>query len=58
MLSYDLLEGCYARSGLVSNVLLYEQYQNHYLTDVARRTRWIRGDWQLLNWLKPQVMRA
>ncbi|MCW2485231.1 cyclic beta 1-2 glucan synthetase [Candidatus Symbiopectobacterium sp. NZEC127] len=58
VLSHDLLEGCYARSGLVSDVLLYEQYPNHYLADVARRTRWIRGDWQLLNWLKPQVMRA
>lgn len=58
VLSHDLLEGCYARSGLVSDVLLYEQYPNHYLTDVARRTRWIRGDWQLLNWLKPQVRRA
>lgn len=58
VLSHDLLEGCYARSGLVSNVLLYEQYPNHYLTDVARRTRWIRGDWQLLNWLKTHVIRA
>jgi cyclic beta-1,2-glucan synthetase len=58
VLSHDLLEGCYARSGLLSEVLLYEQYPNNYLTDVARHTRWIRGDWQLLNWLKPRVTRA
>ncbi len=58
VLSHDLLEGCYARSGLLSEVLLYEQYPNNYLTDVARRTRWIRGDWQLLNWLKPRVKKA
>ncbi|MRS88758.1 cyclic beta 1-2 glucan synthetase [Enterobacteriaceae bacterium RIT714] len=58
VLSHDLLEGCYARSGLLSEVLLYEQYPNNYLSDVARRTRWIRGDWQLLNWLKPRVRRA
>lgn len=58
VLSHDLLEGCYARSGLLSEVLLYEQYPNHYLTDVARHTRWIRGDWQLLNWLKPWVRKA
>ncbi|MCT4715459.1 cyclic beta 1-2 glucan synthetase [Enterobacteriaceae bacterium H18W14] len=58
VLSHDLLEGCYARSGLLSEVLLYEQYPNNYLTDVARRTRWIRGDWQLLNWLKPNVRKA
>lgn len=58
VLSHDLLEGCYVRSGLLSEVLLYEQYPNNYLTDVARRTRWIRGDWQLLNWLKPRVRKA
>lgn len=58
VLSHDLLEGCYARSGLLSEVLLYEQYPNNYLTDVARRTRWIRGDWQLLNWLKLRVRKA
>ena len=58
VLSHDLLEGCYARSGLLSEVLLYEQYPNNYLSDVARRSRWIRGDWQLLNWLKPRVRKA
>ena len=58
VLSHDLLEGCYARSGLLSEVLLYEQYPNNYLSDVARRTRWIRGDWQLLNWLKLHVRKA
>ncbi|MBH2998317.1 cyclic beta 1-2 glucan synthetase [Serratia marcescens] len=58
VLSHDLLEGCYARSGLLSEVLLYEQYPNNYLSDVARRSRWIRGDWQLLNWLKLRVRKA
>lgn len=58
VLSHDLLEGCYARSGLLSEVLLYEQYPGNYLSDVARRTRWIRGDWQLLNWLKLRVTQA
>jgi len=52
VLSHDLLEGCYARSGVLSDVVLYEQYPNHYLVDVARKIRWIRGDWQLLNWLR------
>ncbi|ACZ77398.1 glycosyltransferase 36 [Dickeya parazeae Ech586] len=58
VLSHDLLEGCYARSGLLSEVLLYEHYPNNYLTDVARHSRWIRGDWQLLNWLTPRVKTA
>ncbi|HLO59796.1 MAG TPA: glucoamylase family protein [Bacteroidales bacterium] len=53
ILSHDLLEGCYARSGLLSDVLLFEEYPASYRTDVARRSRWIRGDWQLLPWLLP-----
>lgn len=55
ILSHDLLEGCYARSGLLSDVPLYEKYPSDYISDVKRRHRWIRGDWQLLNWLLPFV---
>ncbi|MDO8723229.1 MAG: protein ndvB, partial [Syntrophales bacterium] len=51
ILSHDLLEGCYARSGLLSDVMLYEEYPSRYNADVSRRHRWIRGDWQLLRWL-------
>ncbi|MFA6504802.1 MAG: glucoamylase family protein [Treponemataceae bacterium] len=55
ILSHDLLEGCYARSGLVSDVQLFEDSPSAYLADVDRRRRWIRGDWQLLRWLFPTV---
>ena len=55
ILSHDLVEGCYARSGLLSDVQLYEEYPSSYRTDVSRRHRWIRGDWQLLPWLLPWV---
>jgi cellobiose phosphorylase len=55
ILSHDLLEGCYARAGLVSDVLLYEEYPSRYSADVNRRHRWIRGDWQLAGWLLPRV---
>ena len=51
ILSHDLLEGCYARAGLLSDVMLYEEYPSRYNADVSRRHRWIRGDWQLLRWL-------
>ena len=51
ILSHDLLEGCYARSGLLSDVQLYEEYPARYAADVSRRSRWIRGDWQLAGWL-------
>ena len=57
ILSHDLLEGCYARAGLVSDVRLFEDYPSRYVVDVKRRYRWIRGDWQLLPWLLPWVPR-
>ena len=55
ILSHDLIEGCYARSALVNDVQFYEKYPSSYLSDVNRRHRWIRGDWQLLSWLKSNV---
>ncbi|HEY0332419.1 MAG TPA: glucoamylase family protein [Stenotrophomonas sp.] len=57
ILSHDLLEGCYARAGLVSDVRLYEDYPERYAADAKRRARWIRGDWQLLPWLLPWTPR-
>ena len=53
ILSHDLVEGCHARSGLLSDVQVYEEHPAHYGVDVKRRHRWIRGDWQLLPWLLP-----
>ncbi len=55
ILSHDLLEGCYARAGLLSDVELYENYPLRYAEDVSRRHRWIRGDWQIASWLLPRV---
>src|SRR5690606_13620891 len=58
ILSHDLLEGCYARAGLISDIQLHEEYPHHYKADVSRRHRWIRGDWQLLAWLMPKAPAA
>jgi len=55
ILSHDLLEGCYARCGLLSDVQLIEAAPATYGADVARRYRWIRGDWQLVGWLRRHV---
>ena len=55
ILSHDLIEGCYVRAGLLSDVQLYEEYPSRYSADVSRRHRWIRGDWQLFRWLLPAV---
>lgn len=53
ILSHDLLEGCYLRSGFLSDVPLYENSPGSYYMDVKRRKRWIRGDWQIIRWLWP-----
>jgi cyclic beta-1,2-glucan synthetase len=55
VLSHDLIESCHARSALVSDVELYEEYPSRYNTDINRRHRWIRGDWQIAQWLLPRV---
>lgn len=55
ILSHDLLEGCYARAGLLSDVQLYERHPPSYNADIRRRHRWIRGDWQIAAWLLPSV---
>ena len=55
ILSHDLLEGSYTRCGFASDVQLFEEYPSKYLTDIARRHRWIRGDWQIGNWFLPFV---
>ena len=55
ILSHDLIEGCYARAGLLSDVMVYEEYPSRYGADVSRRHRWIRGDWQLLSWLRATI---
>jgi hypothetical protein len=34
---------------------LQEEYPARYSADVARRRRWIRGDWQLAGWLRRRV---
>lgn len=58
ILSHDLLEGSYARCGFASDVQFYEEYPSLYSMDIARRRRWIRGDWQIGNWFLPFVPNA
>jgi cellobiose phosphorylase len=55
ILSHDLLEGCYARSGLLSDVFLYEENPAAYTADIKRHYRWIRGDWQIGAWMLPLI---
>jgi hypothetical protein len=55
LLSHDLIEGAYARAGLVSDIEIIEDYPSHYSAYNRRKHRWLRGDWQIAGWLRPQV---
>jgi cyclic beta-1,2-glucan synthetase len=57
ILSHDLIESGFARSGLVSDIQLIEEYPTTYLADASRRHRWMRGDWQIASWMLPMVPR-
>lgn len=52
VLSHDLLEGCYLRTALVTDIELIDGYPSNYLSNAKRVHRWVRGDWQLLPWIK------
>ena len=58
VLSHDLLEGCYLRCGLASDILLMDGYPTKYLSFMNRLSRWIRGDWQIIRWIKSKKMNA
>jgi cyclic beta-1,2-glucan synthetase len=51
MLSHDLFEGTFARTALVTDAEVFEDFPSHSEVAAARQHRWTRGDWQLLPWL-------
>ncbi|HEX8813524.1 MAG TPA: glycosyl transferase, partial [Terracidiphilus sp.] len=55
LLSHDLIEGAYGRAGLVSDIEVIEDYPSHYSAHNRRKHRWLRGDWQITEWLLPTV---
>ncbi len=55
VLSHDLLEGCYLRCGLATDIFLMDDYPTKYMTYINRLSRWIRGDWQILDWSGKKV---
>ena len=51
MLSHDLFEGIFARSGLVSDVEFFDEFPSNAQVAATRQHRWTRGDWQLAPWI-------
>ena len=58
LLSHDLFEGIHGRAGLVTDIVLFEDFPDNYLANLWRVHRWVRGDWQLLPWLANKVFYA
>jgi hypothetical protein len=55
LLSHDLIEGAYARAGLVTDVEVIDDYPSHYSAYTRRKHRWVRGDWQIAQWMFSRV---
>ncbi|HEX8816663.1 MAG TPA: glycosyl transferase, partial [Terriglobales bacterium] len=55
LLSHDLIEGAYAGAGLASDIQIIEDYPSHYSAYNRRKHRWLRGDWQIVEWLLSTV---
>jgi cyclic beta-1,2-glucan synthetase len=55
LLSHDLFEGLHARTALVTDVEVVDDYPSSVLAHARRQHRWVRGDWQILWWLFPFV---
>jgi cyclic beta-1,2-glucan synthetase len=55
LLSHDLFEGVHARTALVTDLELVDDYPANVLAHSRRQHRWVRGDWQILAWLLPIV---
>jgi cyclic beta-1,2-glucan glucanotransferase len=55
LLSHDLIEGAYARAGLATDIEIIDDYPSHYSAYSRRMHRWVRGDWQIVQWMFSRV---
>src|SRR5581483_8123770 len=55
LLSHDLVEGAYARAGLATDIEIIDDYPSHYSAYSRRKHRWVRGDWQIAQWMFGRV---
>ena len=53
VLSHDLLEGSYMKTGLASDVEVQDGFPSNFISYTKRNHRWVRGDVQIIKWLLP-----
>ena len=55
ILSHDLIEGAHVGVGLATDIELFENIPLDYAGYCKRQHRWIRGDWQIAQWILANV---
>jgi cyclic beta-1,2-glucan synthetase len=55
LLSHDLIEGAHCRVGLATDIELYDTFPSNSYSYMRREHRWIRGDWQIADWIFTRV---
>lgn len=55
LLSHDLLEGVHVRVGFASDIILTDLFPQDYYSWSKRLHRWMRGDWQIMDWIFSSV---
>ena len=55
ILSHDLIEGNYLRCGVCTDIELIDDFPAEFLVDATRRSRWTRGDVQVIDWISRKV---
>ncbi len=51
ILSHDLLEGSFMRTGLASDVEVQDGFPSNFIAYMKRNHRWFRGDMQIISWI-------
>lgn len=51
ILSHDILEGIYLRTGFISDIELTDKFPSNIISWLSRLHRWVRGDWQNINYI-------
>lgn len=57
VLGHDQIEGYYARTAFVGDVILTETVPARFYTSTLQRHRWLRGHWQALPWILKRYVR-
>jgi cyclic beta-1,2-glucan synthetase len=55
LLCHDHLEGMHGRVGLAWDVVLRDNFPENRVVYGRRAHRWIRGDWQVIRWVRSMV---